>query len=111
MDDEWLSRERSGMPTFGRTPVEWLTQQVVIRHHIQAAGPSPTPIPTSVALLEGISDWGVTVTNLHPSREEVRGITLFFPWDEISSIRLANENERIPLGEEQRPSSHGGEIG
>ncbi len=76
-----------------KPPEEWIDQQVVVSF------PSPQSAQL-VARLDGISDWGVTLTPIRFSGEGQVETSVVYPsgfysWDRIGSIRLAHEDERI----------------
>ncbi len=81
------------MREVGKPPEEWIDQQVVVSF------PSPQSAQL-VARLDGISDWGVTLTPMRFSgkgRVETSVVypSGFYSWDRIGRIRLAHEDERI----------------
>ena len=81
------------MREVGKPPEEWIGQQVVVSF------PSPQSAQL-VARLDGISDWGVTLTPIRFSGEGRVDTSVvypsgFYPWDRIGRIRLAREDERI----------------
>ncbi len=77
----------------GKPPREWINQQVVVRFPSQGSA-------RLLALLDGISDWGVTLTPIRFSGEGLVETSVVYPsgfysWDRIGSIRLAHEDERM----------------
>ncbi len=77
----------------GKPPEEWINQQVIVSFPSQGSA-------RLLALLDGISDWGVTLTPIRFSGEgrvetSVVYPSGFYPWDRIGSIRLAHEDERM----------------
>jgi hypothetical protein len=77
----------------GKPPQGWIDQQVVVRFPSQGSA-------RLLARLDGISDWGVTLTPIRFSGEgrvetSVVYPSGFYPWDRISGIRLAHEDERM----------------
>ena len=81
------------MREVSKPPEQWINQQVVVSF------PSPQSAQL-VARLDGISDWGVTLTPIRFSGEgrvetSVVYPSGFYPWGRIRSIRLAHEDERI----------------
>ena len=76
-----------------KPPEEWINRQVIVSFPSQGSA-------RLLALLDGISDWGVTLTPIRFSGEgrvetSVVYPSGFYPWDRISSIRLAHEDERM----------------
>ena len=76
-----------------KPPEEWIDRQVVVSF------PSPRSAQL-IARLDGINDWGVTLTPIRFSGEGrvETGVVYpsgFYPWDRIGKIRLADEDERI----------------
>ena len=81
------------MREVGKPPEEWIGQQVVVSF------PSPQSAQL-VARLDGISDWGITLTPIRFSGEGRVDTSVVYPsgfysWDRIGGIRLAHEDERI----------------
>ncbi len=81
------------MREVSKPPEEWINQQVVVSF------PSPQSAQL-VARLDGISDWGVTLTPIRFSGEgrietSVVYPSGFYPWDRIGNIRLARQDERM----------------
>jgi hypothetical protein len=76
-----------------KPPQEWINQQVIVSFASQGSA-------RLLARLDGISDWGVTLTAIRFAGEgRVETSVLypsgFYPWDRIGSIRLAHEDERM----------------
>jgi hypothetical protein len=76
-----------------KPPQEWINQQVIVRFPTQGSA-------QLLARLDGISDWGVTLTPIRfygEGRVEASVVypSGFYPWDRISRIRLAHEDERM----------------
>ncbi len=81
------------MRTGGKPPEGWIDQQVVVSFPDQESA-------RLVARLDGISDWGVTLTPMRFVGEgRVETSVVYpsgsYPWDLIRDIRLAREGERI----------------
>ncbi len=81
------------MQPTGKPPEEWINQQVIV-------GFSGRGSARLLARLDGISDWGVTLTPIRFSGEGRVETSVVYPsgfysWDRIGSIRLAQEDERM----------------
>jgi hypothetical protein len=77
----------------GKPSQEWVNQQVIVRFPSRGTA-------RLLARLDGISDWGVTLTPMRFSGEgrvetSVIYPSGFYPWERIGSIRLAQEEERM----------------
>jgi len=71
----------------GHSPAEWLDQDVAMII-------SGEQVVRVVGRLEGVSDWGASLTV--PLDDEVEGTetTVFYPWHRVESVRHAREDER-----------------
>ncbi len=81
------------MQAGGKPPEEGIDRQVVVSFPSQESA-------RLVARLDGISDWGVTLTPMRflgEGRVETSVVypSAFYPWDLIGDIRLAREDERM----------------
>ncbi len=77
----------------GKPPQERTNHQVMVSFPSQGSA-------RLLARLDGISDWGVTLTPIRFSGEgRVETSVLypsgFYPWDRIKGIRLAHQDERM----------------
>lgn len=75
-----------------KPPEEWIDQQVIVSF--------PSQPVQLLARLDGISDWGVTLTPIRFFGEGSVETSIVYPsgvysWDRIDSIRLAQEDERM----------------
>ncbi len=76
-----------------KPPEEWVDQQVIVSFLSQQSA-------QLLARLDGISDWGVTLTPIRFSGEGQAETSIIYPsgvysWDRIGSIRLAQKDERM----------------
>jgi len=71
----------------GHSPAEWLDQDVAIIV-------SGEQVVRVVGRLEGVSDWGASLTVPLDDEGEGTETTVFYPWHRVESVRLAREDER-----------------
>lgn len=71
----------------GHSPAEWLEQDVAVIV-------SGEQVVRVVGRLEGISDWGTSLTVLLDDEGQGAETTVFYPWHRVESVRLAREDER-----------------
>lgn len=75
------------MAESGHSPAEWLDQDVAIIV-------SGEQVVRVVGRLEGVSDWGASLTVPLDDEGESTERTVFYPWHRVESVRLAREDER-----------------
>ena len=75
------------MAAGGHSLEEWLEQDVAVI----VSGEQASRI---IGRLEGISDWGISLTIPLNNQGEPTETTLFYPWHRVDSMRLAREGER-----------------
>ena len=75
------------MAESGHSPAEWLDQDVAIII-------SGEQVVRVVGGLEGVSDWGASLTVPLDDEGEGTERTVFYPWHRLESVRLAREDER-----------------
>jgi hypothetical protein len=71
----------------GHSPAEWLDQDVAVI----ISGEQAVRI---IGRLEGISDWGTSLTVPLDDEAEGAETTVFYPWHRVESVRLAREDEQ-----------------
>ena len=71
----------------GHSPAEWLDQDVAMII-------SGEQVVRVVGRLEGVSDWGASLTVPLDDESESTETTVFYPWHRVESVRLAREDER-----------------
>jgi hypothetical protein len=75
------------MAESGHSPAEWLDQDVAMII-------SGEQVVRVVGRLEGVSDWGASLTVPLDDEGEGTETTVFYPWHRVESVRLAREDER-----------------
>lgn len=70
----------------GHSPAEWLDQNVAMII-------SGEQVVRIVGRLEGVSDWGASLTVPLDDEGEDTETTVFYPWHRVESVRLAREDE------------------
>ena len=81
--------EGSLLPAVGRSPEEWVGQQVLV----EIIGAVEYQLVTR---LEGINGWGVLfkdVAPLRPGEERDEAANVFYPWERIMAMRPAREED------------------
>ena len=68
------------------SPAEWLDQDV-------AMIVSGEQVVRVVGRLEGVGDWGASLTVPLDDESEGTERTVFYPWHRVESVRLAREDE------------------
>ena len=71
----------------GHSPAEWLDQDV-------AMIVSGEQVVRVVGRLDGVGDWGASLTVPLDDESEGTERTVFYPWHRVESVRLAREEER-----------------
>ena len=71
----------------GHSAAEWLDQEVAVI----ISGEQTLRV---LGRLEGISDWGISLTIPLDNEGVGTETTVFYPWHRVESIRLARQDER-----------------